>query len=309
MKVLVCDNVHESLIYGLKRKGYDIDLVPQLSQLDFANIIQNYTGIIVNTRNPIDKYLIQKAALLKWVARLGSGKEILDIQELERKNIKIITTPEANCNAVAEHALGMVLTLFRNISRANFEVKNFIWKREENRGIELSNKKVGIIGFGHTGRRLAELLLPFDCTIKVYEKFNKPIIDNNSIELVRNLDNLKDCDVISFHVSYLPENKHLLNHEFISMMSKPFYLINTSRGLVINTKDLIEGLKQKKILGACLDVFENERVNTYSDFEKKLYQELFIYENVILTPHIAGWTHESKQAIAESILMQLNDNQ
>lgn len=309
MKVLVCDDVHECLLIGLKERGYHIKVESQLSQVELLDCIQYYTGIIVNTRNPITKEILERATNLNWVARLGSGKEILDIQELEKRNIMIITTPEANCNAVAEHALGVLLSLFRNIIRANNQVKNFIWNREENRGIELSNKKVGIIGFGHTGRRFAELILPFHCEILVYDKFNRPDIDEKNIKIVNSEEDLRVCDIISYHVSYLPENKHLFNSKFVSSMNKPFYLVNTSRGLVVNTENLIEGLHQKKILGACLDVFENEKVDTYSELEKKQFEQLHKFDNVILTPHIAGWTHESKEAIARSILMQIIDNQ
>lgn len=309
MRVLICDRVHPILIEGLRSKGFDIEIFEQISQSELKRIISNYQGVIVNTRNPIDKIVLDHALELRCVARLGSGKEILDIQELNRRNIKIITTPEANCNAVAEQALGMILSLFRKVPKSNAEVKDFIWNRESNRGTELKGKTIGIIGYGYTGKRFTHLLSSFNCKILVYDKFYRPESHLDFVEVVSDIESLSDSDIISFHVSYLPENKYLFNNDFINTMKKPFYLINTSRGMVVNTTHLIEGLENGKVLGACLDVFENEQVNTYNETEFQLYQKLFSFPNIIVSPHIAGWTVESKENIARSILEQWPDNQ
>lgn len=309
MNILVCDQVHIKLIEGLKRKGHHVVIQTEISQESLISCISEYEGLIINTRNPVDKIVLENARLLKCVARLGSGKEILDLEELQRRRIKIITTPEANCNAVAEHALGMLLNLFRNINKSTQEIKSFQWKREENRGIEIKGKSIGIIGFGHTGSRLATLLCSFGCKIKVFDKFTIPIVSDSNITIASDLNQLLDSDIISLHVSYLKENHHLVNKEFIDSMKKPFYLLNTSRGMVIDTRALIAALDSGKILGACLDVLENENPKNYTTEERDMYAALFSRPNLVLTSHIAGWTFESYEAIAESILNQWPDSE
>ncbi len=302
MKVLITDGVHGSLINGLEKLGYTVDYIPGITLEEVHNIIKDYEGLVVNTKINVTKSMLDKAINLKVVARLGSGKEILDLEELSKRKIKVITTPEANCNAVAEHALGMLLSLVRNIPKSDFELKNYVWKREENRGYEVSGLRFGILGYGHTGSRFCRLLSSFGCEILVYDPYIQEPISESYVRQVESITELLDCDIISLHISMLPQNYHLINAQFIGMMKNPFFVINTSRGSVIELAALIDGLSSGKIRGACLDVFENEKTDKWSTIEKENYSKLYQFKNTILTPHIAGWTHESKQQIAESIL-------
>lgn len=304
VKILITDEVHKSLIQGFEKLNYTVDYQPYITLQQVHQCIGNYFGIVINTKIVMDRELIAKAEQLQVVARLGSGKEILDLPYLHSKGIQVITTPEANCNAVAEHALGMLLSLVRNIPQASAEVKEHLWNREKNRGFEISNLCFGIIGYGHTGKRFCEILKGFGCSILIYDPFVH--IGNHLDHLfqVETMDELLSCDVISYHVSYLPENKYLFDHSFIESMKRNFWLINTSRGLVVDVEAVLEGLQRGKIRGACLDVLENENPKSLTDKEREIYTALFQHRNVILTPHIAGWTFESKENIAKSILHQ-----
>ncbi|MEO6191309.1 MAG: NAD(P)-dependent oxidoreductase [Saprospiraceae bacterium] len=304
MKVLITDDVHSSLISGLQSIGCEVSYLPFISLEEVYSLISEYQGLIVNSKIKVDKVFIEKAIQIQVVARLGSGKEILDLESLQQHGIKVITTPEANCNAVAEHALGMLLSLLRNIPKSDQEVKNRLWRREENRGYEISNLCFGILGYGHTGSRFCELLSGFGCKIIVYDPFKELHFTHVNWKVANNLNELRECDVISLHVNLLNSNKHLVDSEFIELMKRPFYLVNTSRGMVVDTLALVNGLISKKIIGACIDVFENENVSSFSDEEKNLYQKLYKAPNTILSPHIAGWTFGSKLNIAQSILNQ-----
>ena len=282
--------------------------------------------------------MIDLANNLKFVGRVGSGMEIVDIPYAESKNIAVLSSPEGNRNAVAEHALGMLLSLMNHLNRANNEVKNFIWRREENRGVELLGKKIGIIGFGNTGSSFAAKLLGFGAEILIYDKylpkgylkkflpknisdkhfiaslksFVSPHIDTNTFNY--NFSNYKEsnlsdiqaqCDIISFHLPLTPETKHFVHDSFLTHCIQNPILINTSRGNVIETRSLIAALTNQKVRGACLDVFENEKVNTLTVSEREIYSELYNFENVLVTPHIAGWTTESKQRLAEILLEKI----
>jgi len=235
--------------------------------------------------------------------------DIIDLEYAKQKNIKVVNTPEGNRNAVAEHALGLLLSLFNNICISNLEVKKMQWNREKNRGFELDGKTIGIIGFGNTGSQFAKKLSGFDIKILAFDKYKQRFAEN--IRYVREvgLDSIfKECDIISFHVPLTKETERLFNKNFIEKVKKNFYLINTSRGKVVNTEDLIEGLESGKVKGAVLDVLENEKLNSYSPAEMKMYKKLFSMANVIVTPHIAGWTKESKIKIAQLSLKNILDN-
>jgi len=302
MKILITDEVHPCLISGFKLKGFSVDYNPNITLEEVHNLIDRYEGIVVNTKIRMDKALIDKAIHLKCVGRLGSGLDTLDTEYLSQKGIHYFNTPEANCQAVAELALASFLALARNILLADPELRNFNWQREQNRGFELGSMHFGIMGGGHTGQAFIKLLQPFGCRIVVYDPNKMLSFENEKIEIAKNMDELLECSVISLHVDLNPTTKHLLNKKFIDSMKQPFYLINTSRGAVVQTKDALEALQNGKILGACLDVFENEKPSTFDKEENKLYASLYALKNVILTPHIAGWTFESKLKIAEAIL-------
>lgn len=338
MKVLITDDVHTSLIKGLETLGFECDYLPKISDAEVRKIISDYSGIVINSKINVDSAMIDLAESLKFVGRVGSGMEIVDIPYAESKNIAVLSSPEGNRNAVAEHALGMLLSLMNNLNRANNEVKNFVWRREENRGEELLDKKIGIVGFGNTGSSFAAKLLGFGADILIYDKylpkgylkkflpknlaqkhfttprksFISPKIDTNTFNYnfsSYNESSLSEiqsyCDIISFHLPLTSETKHLVNENFLTQCAKSVILINTSRGNVIETKSLLKALKNKKVRGACLDVFENEKVNSLSVSDRETYSELYSFDNVLVTPHIAGWTIESKQRLAEILFEKI----
>jgi D-3-phosphoglycerate dehydrogenase / 2-oxoglutarate reductase len=306
-KFLITDAVHEDLISGLIERGFEVDYRPDISLSSTKEIIPNYQGLIINSKILADADFMERGSQLKCIARLGSGMEIIDTVAASQKGIHVINTPEANCNAVAEHALGMLLSLFRNLNQADRELRKYIWDREKNRGTELSGKTIGIIGYGHTGQRFEELLRGFDVKILVYDKYKQLSDSKGRYRVVPDVNEIKDlADVISLHLPLTEETKFLVNMDFIRSCRNPIYIINTSRGDIVKTEDLIKALHQGKVKGACLDVFENEKPKSFSHEETSLYQDLYAMDNVLLSPHIAGWTFESKQKIAETLLNKLD---
>ena len=305
MKILHLDTTHPFLGKELEKIGFT-------NYYDFKTIkselkISDFFGIIIRSRISIDKNFIDKCKNLKFIARIGSGIENIDVDYAKQKGIQIISTPEGNSNAVGEHALGMLLSILNNINSSNSEVKKGIWNRESNRGIELKNKTVGLIGYGNTGKSFAKKLIGFDVNTIYYDI--KKIEKDNYANPV-SLNYLKDnSDIISLHVSMTEESIGLINKNFIESCAKPFWLINTSRGSCIIINDLVKGLKDGKVLGAGLDVIA---------FEKKSFEKLTVNENdqsnlnylnssnnVILTPHIAGWTQESKIRLVKIALEKI----
>ncbi len=300
--ILITDKVHPFLIDELKNDGHEIDYRPKLPLSETLKIIQNHHGIVVNSKTICDQNLIDKADNLQFIGRLGSGLEIIDLNYAKAKNIHVIRTPEANCDAVAEQALGMLLSLFNNLKNANAQLKDFNWQREENRGIEIRGKTIGIIGFGHTGPAFNNLLKPFGAKIIIYDKYKAPYDSKELLEKIKN-----EANIISIHLPLTQETTGYINKEFIRECKNSFYLINTARGKNIILKDIIGGLNEGKILGACLDVFENEKPTTYSTAERNSYRNIHSRINVISTPHVAGWTHESLLRIAKSMLRQIRE--
>ena len=305
MKILHLDTTHPFLGKELEKIGFT-------NYYDFKTIkselkISDFFGIIIRSRISIDKDFIDKCKNLKFIARIGSGIENIDVDYAKQKGIQVISTPEGNSNAVGEHALGMLLSILNNINSSNSEVKKGIWNRESNRGIELKNKTVGLIGYGNTGKSFAKKLIGFDVNTIFYDI--KKIEKDNYANPV-SLNYLKDnSDIISLHVSMTEESIGLINKNFIESCAKPFWLINTSRGSCIIINDLVKGLKDGKVLGAGLDVIA---------FEKKSFEKLTVNENdqsnlnylnssnnVILTPHIAGWTQESKIGLVKIALEKI----
>jgi D-3-phosphoglycerate dehydrogenase len=307
MKVLITDDVHPLLIEGLHSRNWEVHYNPEISLKEAADIIGNYEGLIINSKIIADSAFLEKAERLKWLGRLGSGMEIIDAAAAAKNGIQLISTPEGNCNAVAEHALAMILSLFRNLNRADRELRDKNWVREKNRGEELCGKTLGIIGYGHTGQRFEELLRGFDVKVLVYDKYKQLSNSEGRYSVVKDVNEIREsADLISLHLPLSSETKHLIDKNFITGCRHSFYLINTSRGQIVKTSDLLEGLRSGKIKGACLDVFENEKPLSFSDSEKIMYDELYGMEQVLLSPHIAGWTHQSKQKIAEIMLEKLD---
>ncbi len=352
-KILITDDVHDSLLLGLTATGFECDYQPNITDEAVRQIIGEYIGLIINSKIKVDKPMLDAAIRLRFVGRVGSGMEIVDRVYAAERGIAVLSSPEGNRNAVAEQALGMLLSLANNLNRANAEVKKMDWQREKNRGFELRGRTIGIIGFGHTGSSFAAKLLGLGMRIVVYDKYlpsnflekmpfpisnlRYPRVDteggklsslssthiarNYSSELGRDYDGFNyefstieavsletlqaEADIISFHLPLTAETKHLADARFIKNCRKNVILINTSRGNVIKTVDLVAALKTGKVAGACLDVFENEKTSDYTEGDKTLYKKLFDFENVVVSPHVAGWTVESKERLAKILLKKI----
>ena len=305
IKVLHLDENHEILENGLAKIGFKNVFDFKSNKKEIAKKIEKFHGLVIRSRIPIDKDLIDHAMNLKFIARVGSGTENIDIEFAKKRGITILSAGEGNANAVGEHTLSLILSLFNNIVKANNEINNNVWQREGNRGIELENKTVGIIGYGKTGKNFAKKLAGFNVKVlcnDIIENIADDYAEQVSIDEIQS-----KCDIISLHTDLNKLSKHLVNTQFIDNCKKPFYLINTSRGLCVKTSDLILGIKTGKILGACLDVIENES-SSFENFEQDSYLDfLKKSEKVILTPHIAGWTFESKLKLSQIILKKIKD--
>lgn len=303
MKILHLDNNHPILIEMLSKAGFENEENYQISKEETEKIIENYDGIVIRSRFKIDKKFLNVAKNLKFIARVGAGLESIDCNYAEKIGIELFSAPEGNRNAVAEHALGMLLSLFNNLNRADSEVKNGYWNRESNRGVELNGKTVGLIGYGNMGKSFAKKLYGFDCEVLCYDI--KPNVEDKHAKQVSLEILQKNTDVLSLHTPWTPLTHRMINKEFINSFSKPFWLINTARGKSVVTADLVEALKFEKILGAGLDVLEFEKLSFESLFDSDSIpaelEELFKMDNVILSPHIAGWTVESKEKLAKVI--------
>src|SRR5690554_2497660 len=310
MKILHLDTNHELLIQQLEQVGFENHGDYTSKKEEIEQKIHQYDGIILRSRFAIDKEFIDAASNLKFIARVGAGLENIDCKYAEIKGIKLIAAPEGNRTAVAEHALGMLLNLMNKLKHVDIEVRNGIWKREENRGFEIEGKTVGIIGYGVMGKAFAKRLQGFDCNIICYDI--KANVGDQFAKQV-SLDQLTaETDILSLHTPQTPETHHLINADLIQQFSKPFWFINTARGKSVNTSDLVNALRTGKILGAGLDVLEYEKSsfeNMFSDNDlPEAFQYLIQAENVLLSPHIAGWTMESKEKLAQVIVDKIRQH-
>ncbi len=300
LKVLFIDSTHPLLPEKLMGCGLDCDYRPEITVGMVEKIIHLYDGIIIRSKFRLDSELLSKASRLKFIGRVGSGLENIDVEYAKSRNVVCFNAPEGHRDATGEHAVGMLLALLNNICKANNEVRSGQWFREVNRGLEIMEKTVGIIGYGNTGKCFARCLSGFKCNILAYDKYKFNYSDQYVTESVMD-DLFENCDILSINIPLTEETEYLINNEFINQFKKDIYIVNVSRGKIINTADLVENLKSGKIKGAALDVLEYEK----SSFEelhrnniKDDYTFLLEHPRVILTPHIAGWTHESNKRLA-----------
>ncbi|APY10803.1 hydroxyacid dehydrogenase [Seonamhaeicola sp. S2-3] len=306
MKVLHLDTNHELLISQLNNLGFTNHEDYSSSKEAIEAKISEYEGIVIRSRFTIDKQFLDAATNLKFIGRVGAGLENIDCDYAKSKGVYLISAPEGNRNAVGEHALGMLLSLFNKLNKADAEVRNGKWLREENRGIELDGRTVGLIGYGNMGKAFAKKLRGFDVNVLCYDI--KDNVGDDNAKQVSLKEFQQKVDVLSLHTPQTPLTLGMVNSEFINKFKKPFWLINTARGKSVVTSDLVSALKTGKILGAGLDVLEYEKASFESLFSTEMpeaFKYLIKAENVLLSPHVAGWTVESKEKLAQTIVNKI----
>lgn len=305
-KVLIAAPVHSVLSEGLRDAGYELVVREKINRPEALQLIGDCEGVVTSTRLLLDKELLDAAPRLKWIGRMGSGMEIIDVDYAGKRGISCFSSPEGNRNAVAEHAMGMLLALTNKIVTSNEEVKNGLWLREENRGTELEGRTIGLIGFGNTGRAFAKKLQAFDMRILAYDKYSTGDFPAY-VERCEDLQPIFDhAEIVSFHVPLTAETRNYVNANFLLKMTQAFIVINTSRGEVVDTSILLKGLADKRIKGACLDVWPEEPLEKMGKEQRMILEEIVKMPQVIITPHIAGYTYEALYKMSDVLLAKIS---
>ena len=304
MKILHLDENHPLLVDEFAKLGFVNDLDYTSPREEILEKIGAYHGLILRSRLPVDRELLDRATALEFIGRLGAGLENIDVDYARSKGVFLAAAPEGNRNAVGEHTLGMLLSLFNKLNTADAEVRRGLWRREENRGLEVEGKTIGIIGYGNMGKAFARKLKGFDAEVICYDIVGG--VGNEDARQVGMLEFRRKVDVVSLHVPENPETIGMVDEAFIGEIQKPFWLLNTARGKCVKTGDLVSGLQSGKVLGAGLDVLEYEKASFESLFQEGDLPAAFKYlieaPNVLLTPHVAGWSVESKEKLARTIV-------
>ena len=304
-KILFIDTAHPELEKQLVNQGFTCDYFSDYNRDDYLKIAHNYCGIIVRSKIKLDADFLSRCTNLKFIGRVGAGMENIDTQFADKKGVVCLNAPEGNRDAVGEQAVGMILTLFNNLLVADPQVRQGKWIREGNRGYELGGNTIGIIGYGNTGNAFARKLSGFDVNVLAFDKYKTGFTDEFVEEST--LENIfEKCSIVSLHVPLTSETQFFVDSDFINKFKNNIYIINTSRGKVLKTSDLLRSLKVGKVLGACLDVFEYEGLSFENVLLPDTFKELVSLKNVVVTPHIAGWTHESNYKMAATIAKKVS---
>lgn len=304
--ILIADEMHPSIFSMLEQAGFDYQYEPNISRAGLIEQIAAYDGLIIRSKTAVDADVLAAARQLRFIGRAGAGLDLIDLDTAQRRNIRVFHAGEGNRDAVAEHTVGMLLGLLANIAKGDREVRRGLWDREGNRGYELGGMTVGIVGFGNNGRATARRLSGFGCRVLAYDKYltqyGGGYAQEAKLEQI-----MEEADVLSLHIPLTPETRQMVDDRFIERFEKPFYLVNIARGEVVSLAALVRGLESGKVRGACLDVLENEKIAKLTPEQQTAFDYLRQSDKVILTPHVAGWTHESYVRINEVLVNQLKE--
>lgn len=303
-KIIIADEMHPSIVPDLKSAGFEVDYLPKISREDLKECIHPYAGIIIRSKTDLDREMLDLALNLDFIARAGAGTDKIDDSYCDEKGIVILNAPEGNRDALAEHAIGILLTLLNKIHMSDKQIRRMIWDRVGNRGTEIKDKVVGIIGYGNMGSAFAQRLSGFECKVLAYDKYKKGYSDQYAIE--SGMDQLyEEVDILSLHVPLTDETMGLYNFDFFNNFEKDIYLVNTARGPILPLTDLIRLLDDGKILGAALDVLEKEKLAKLNMEEKDRFNNLIDRNNVVFTPHVGGWSFESYKRINDTLVQKI----
>lgn len=295
-KLLIVDDIHPIFLESMKEIGIRVDYLPDISYDEAVSIIKDFDGLIIRSKFKVKAEFLDRALRLKMIGRAGAGVDNIDIAYAEKKGIALFSAPEGNCDAVAEHMLGMLLALFNKITIGNTQVRNGKWLREENRGVELSGRVIGLIGYGNNGQAMARKLRGFDVEVLAYDKYKTGFGDGLVKEA--EMDELfEKADVLSLHIPLTEETHSMVDRDFLQEFKKSFFLLNGARGEIVNIEDLIAAIEERRVLGACLDVLPVERMDELQKLD--WFSRLTAFENLVLTPHVAGWSVESYYKISK----------